>query len=114
MKSYLLPKSFLSGFPGQHIVVSKEENVGTKGDAVVVKGVWVGRSETSDEHIVLTPEGQVFSRTSRRLEPSRRHDAVFLSNVKGLPWDAEDGLVRGRPRKESAPPPPILVGEDTQ
>ena len=28
--------------------------------------------------------------------------------------DAQDGIVRGRPRKESAPPPPILVGENTQ
>ena len=85
-----------------------------KGDAVFIKGVWVGISETSDEHIVLTSGGRVFSRTIQRLEPSRRHDAVFLSNVKGLPWDAEDGIVRGRPRKESAPPPPILVGEKTQ
>ena len=28
--------------------------------------------------------------------------------------DAQDGIVRGRPRKESAPPPSILVGENTQ
>ena len=35
--------------------------------------------------------------------------------MKGLPWDAQDGIVRCRPRKESAPPPPpILVGENTQ
>ena len=34
--------------------------------------------------------------------------------MKGLPWDAEDGIHRGRPRKESAPPPPILVGDNTQ
>ena len=69
-----------------------------KGDAVFIKGVWVGRSETSDEHIVLTPGGRV--------------DAGFLGKVKGLPWDAQDGIVRGRPRKK--PAPPVLVGEDTQ
>ena len=79
-----------------------------------IKGVWVGRSETSDEHMVLTPGGRVFSRTIRRLEPSRRHDAAFLGMVKGLPWDAQDGLVRGRPTKEPAPPPPVLIGENTQ
>ena len=39
----------------------------------------------------------MFSRTIRRLEPSRRHDVGFLD-----------------PRKEPAPPPPILVGENTQ
>ena len=33
--------------------------------------------------------------------------------MKGLPWDAQDGIVRGRPRKEPAPPP-VLVGENTQ
>ena len=76
-----------------------------------IKGVRVGRSETSDEHM---PGGGVFSRTSRRLEPSRRHDAGFLGTVKGLPWDAQDGTVPGRPRKEPAPPPPVLVGENTQ
>ena len=82
-----------------------------KGVAVFIKGVWVGRSETSDEHIVLTPGGRVLSRTIRRLEPARRHDASFLSAVKGLPCDAQDGIVRGRPRKEPTPPHPILVGE---
>ena len=99
MKSYLSRKSFLSGH---------------KGDAVFIKDVWVGRSDLSEEHIVLTPGGRVFSRTIRRLEPSRRHDAGFLDKVKGLTWDAQDGIVRGRPRKESAPPPPILVEEHIQ
>ena len=65
-----------------------------KGDAVFIKGVWVGGSGTSDEHIVLTTGGRVFLRTSRRLEPSRRHDAGFLGKVKGLPRDAQDGIVR--------------------
>ena len=72
-----------------------------KGDAVFIKGVWVGRSETSDEHIVFTPGGRVLSRTIRRMEPSRRHDSVFLSDVKGLPlpWDAEDGIHRVSTKK---------------
>ena len=34
--------------------------------------------------------------------------------MKGLPWDSQDGIVRGRPRKEPAPPPPILFGENAQ
>ena len=84
-----------------------------KFDAVFIKCVWVGRSDLSDEHIVLTPGGRVFSRTIRRLEPSRRHDAGFLDKVKGLPWDAKDGIVRFRPRKEPAPPT-IVVGESPE
>ena len=42
-----------------------------KGDTLFIKGVLVGRSGLSDEHIVLTPGGRIFSRTIRRLEPSR-------------------------------------------
>ena len=34
--------------------------------------------------------------------------------MKGLPWDAQDGIVEGRRRKEPAPPPPVLIGENTQ
>ena len=56
----------------------------------------------------------MLSRTIRRLEPFGRHDAGFLSELKGLPWGAQDGIVRGRPRKEPTPPPPTLVGENTQ
>ena len=82
--------------------------------SVYIKGVWVGRSETLDEHVVLTPGGRVLSRTNRKLEPTHRHDARFLSTVKGLPWDAQDGIVRGRPRKEPTQLHPVLVGESTQ
>ena len=59
----------------------QEGNCWHKGDAVFIKGVGVGRSDLSDEHIVFTPGGRVFSRTIRRLEPSRRHDAGFLDEV---------------------------------
>ena len=34
--------------------------------------------------------------------------------MKGLPWGAQDGIVRVRPRKEPATPPPVLIGENTQ
>ena len=70
-----------------------------KGDAVFIKGVWVGRSDLSEEHIVLTPGGRVFTRTVRRVEPSRRHDAVFLDKVKGLPWGAQDVYCTGSTEK---------------
>ena len=43
-----------------------------------------------------------------------RHDAGFLGKVKGLPCDPQDGIVTGRPRKGPAPPPPVLIGQNTQ
>ena len=111
MRSCRSPRSFLSGLPSRRIGLCKEGKRWHKGDAVFIKGVWVGRRETADEHIIVTPRGRVLSRTIRRLEPSRQHDAAFLGTVKGLPWDAH--IVRGRPRKELAPPP-VLIGENTQ
>ena len=36
-----------------------------KGDAVLIKGVWGGRSETSDEHMVLTPGGRALAKDSK-------------------------------------------------
>ena len=89
IRSFHSRKSFLSGFRSRRIMVCKEENVGTR--ATRCSHAW---------------------RSRIRLEPSRRHDAGFLDKVKGLPWDAQDGIVRGRPRKK--PAPPVLVGEDTQ
>ena len=73
-----------------------------KGDAVFIKGIWVGKSESADEHIILTERGRILARTIRRLAPAKRHNKRFLSLVRGLPWDPQDGIVRGRPKKEAA------------
>ena len=48
------------------------------------------------------------------MEPAKRYDSKFLSEVRGLPWDPEDGIVRGRPRKIAAPPGPVVALEQGQ
>ena len=110
MRSYFSRK-FLSGFRSRRIVVCKEENVGTRATRCSsrVFGLVEARRLTNTSFSRL--EVACFTRTIQRLEPSRRHDAGFLGKVKGLPWDAQDGALRGRPRKESAPPP-VLVGRE--
>ena len=109
----LFAKVILVRIPSQHIVLCKEVRDVTMVTQCLSKGVWVGRRDTSDEHIVLTPGGRVLSRTIRRLEPTRRHDARFLSVVKGLPWDAQDGFV-GREMNQHRHIPSFLIGESTQ
>ena len=104
---------FLARFPSRHIVLCKEENGGTRATRCSSRVFGLVEARRRTKHIVLTPGGRVFSRTIRRLEPSRRHDVAFLGTVKGLPWDAQDGIVRGRPRQEPATPPPVLTGENT-
>ena len=87
-------------------MVSQAEKRWHKGDAVFIKSAWVGRTEIL-EHVVLLD--RVFSRTIPRRDPSRRHEAAFVNNVKGPP-DAE-WFFRGRPRK-NLHYHPILVGEN--
>ena len=42
-------------------------------------GIWPGRSEGSDEHLLGTPRGVMRARTIRRLVPETRWDAqAFL------------------------------------
>ena len=62
-----------------------------------VHGVFVGKTEGSDEHIVLTPVGAQTFRTVRRLPESSRHSLHSLESVAGLPWDTKDGSSKVQP-----------------
>ena len=111
----LFAEVILVGIPNPTHRALQEGKRWYNGDAVFIKGVWVGRCETSDEHIVFTLGGRVLSRTIRRLEPTRRHDARFPSVVKGLPWvhkmaSSEVGRERNQHRHISS----FSVGESTQ
>ena len=57
-----------NGSRNHDIVRYKVVRSGRRVCALFAKGVWVGRSEASDEHIVLTSGRRVFSRTVRGLE----------------------------------------------
>ena len=87
-------------------------------DSLWVKGVWVGRAESTDEHVLLTPKGVLRTRTVRRLPEPDNFDRIFTESCKGLPWDAMAGSTvflkptefkdvinrprpKGRPRKET-------------
>ena len=82
-----------------------------------VHGVFVGKTEGSDEHIVLTPVGAQTFRTVRRLPGSSRHSLHSLESVAGLPWDTKDGsskvqpaIVVSKPGVEFVPVlPPVLA-----
>ena len=55
-----------------------------KGDDVFKRGIWVGKSNWSDTHIVLTQAGAVEARSVRRL-PDQFH-SLDVWCAKGLPW----------------------------
>ena len=71
--------------------VPHEGHMRHKLDAVWVKGAWAGRTEVSDEHIVLTDKGVVTTRSVRRLPAFDRVDLDVLSSVIGMPWSPKTG-----------------------
>ena len=70
---------------------SRQVAVGTrahKGDSAMVKGIWVGKHDKSDDHLFLTMNGWHRARTLRRLPVGAQADASLLKQVAGAPWDA--------------------------
>ena len=87
-------------------------------DSAWVKAVLVGRVDTSNEHLLLTPKGCIRSRVVRRIADGNQ--ASYHAEVQGLPWDTLKGSAemlrnatvrpgelprpsRGRPRKDGSP-----------
>ena len=60
-----------------------------KADARMVRGIWVGKHDESNENLILTPEGLQRARTVKRLEPDKRADVALLKSCKGVPWATE-------------------------
>ena len=50
-------------------------------------GVWVGKINDSDEHVLLTPFGSKRARSIRRLPQTSKWNSDFLKTVRGLPWN---------------------------
>ena len=78
-----------------------EGELSRKADALSVRGIWLGHTDDSDEHIIMTPEGVITARTIVRLEPDKRADRDLLMNCKGVPWSTS--TVVGKPLGSRAP-----------
>ena len=76
-----------------------------RGDSVMKKGVWVGKSEEDNGHLLITPHGLERARTVRRLEPNKRFELGFMSSCKGTPWNTQ----QERKPKEVRALPPVAV-----
>ena len=49
-------------------------------------GVWLGKSNTSDEHLVGTPQGIRRCRSCYRRPEGKRWDKTVLDRMRGTPW----------------------------
>ena len=88
-----------------------------KMDASMETGVWLGRAEESDEHLVGTPQGVQRARTVRRLEPDKRWDAEAFLGFRGLPWNvaAEAAPLAAQPKVKvhfALPPSEVVKQPD--
>ena len=74
-------------------------NVITKGETAWAKGIYLGRSVTSNEYLLGTPDGTVSARSVRRFADSAKtHDRDLLEAMIGVPWD--QGTTIGRPKRK--------------
>ena len=77
-----------------------------------LEGVWLGRDNKTDEHMIGTPNGMVRSRALKRRVERRRWDTTLL-NAMG--WDLwkPTPVTRGRPLKVRSDREPILMDTAT-
>ena len=55
------------------------------------KGIWVGISEPSGQHIVLTQDGAEVVRNISRLPREDQWDVKLMAAVAGTPWSRREG-----------------------
>ena len=73
-----------------------------------LKGIWLGKLERDDSHIIGTSAGAVAVRTVRRLPEAGQTDAQLLNEMRGVPWQPKDG--NRLARREISQPVVIPVG----
>ena len=61
-------------------------NASSKGETAWVKGIYLGRSATSNEYLLRTPDGTAPARAVRRFA-DRAHDRELMEAMIGVPWD---------------------------
>ena len=74
---------------------------GNKSQVRWVKGVWAGKLERDDGHVVLTEAGAMNVRSVRRLPQECRHQIAAVLKACGLPWNPRFG--RAAPVERSQP-----------
>ena len=52
-----------------------------------VTGLWVGKAEINDTHMILTKNGAINLRTLHRLSLGSQWEPGFFKSCKGVPWD---------------------------
>ena len=90
------------------VVLGKIPKPQTKIQRRWVRGVWLGKLDRDDSHILGTSSGAIAVRSVRRLPPESQTDSKMLEEIKGLPWQPRDGVRhRVTPEVSHAMPMPL-------
>ena len=76
-----------------------------------VRGIWLGRSTSSGEHLLGTTAGVVRCRTARRVPEEDQHNVELLTNMRGAPWNAAGGRTVQLEGAQPQPPEDRQVGK---
>ena len=79
-----------------------------RADARFVRGVWLGKTTESDEHLFATDTGVYTTGTVKRVPNTEQRRADLVKSLQGTLWDRVAGRPAGRPRK-TAPQAPTIA-----
>ena len=77
-------------------------------------GVWVGKTEDSEEHIVLTSDGARIARTVRVLDETVAKEKALWLHVCDVPWDPRKASHPDGKKLRKVQPVPILLPQAVQ
>ena len=82
-----------------------------------LKGIWLGKLERDDSHVIGTTAGAIAVRSVRRLPKPEQIGPELMAELRGLPWKPRDGH-RKVPRETSEivvmPAPPFGHGPEEE
>ena len=73
-----------------------------KADLQLHRGVYLGRAEQTNEHIVGSKTGIFQTRNVRRLPADQRRDAEGVRGMVGVPWAAQRVMAAPKPKNPAA------------
>ena len=89
--------------------MARKVHTDSKQEARWIRGIWVGKTSGSREHMVLTKNGAISTRTVRRFPEQLQWQKEIYKEAKGLPWAPRAATNEVDDDKEEKSRPRLLV-----
>ena len=97
-------------------VMGKFPRVKDKAAPRWIKGIYVGKTSNSEEHLLMTESGTLKFRTVRRLPVGSQFQDTVMEKARGVPWNTVMGSTRSKPEavtsELSVPQVPQVTSEE--